>query len=108
MYLVLLACDLVYLILFVTFYYTRWHLLLASLLFLCFPVYIASASRYPSQSRNWGRLLIAATQSSRLNCRSRLKVRSHGNNVRDVIIAHVISADAQIYIRIPTDPETAK
>ena len=25
------------------------------------------------------------------------KVRSHGNNVRDIIIAHVISADAQIY-----------
>jgi len=27
------------------------------------------------------------------------KVRSHGNSVRDVIIAHVISADAQIYRR---------
>ena len=35
------------------------------------------------------------------------EVRSHGNNVRDVIIAHVISADAQIYIYIPTDVETA-
>jgi len=38
---------------------------------------------------------MAATQSSRLNCQSRL-VRSHGNNVHDVIIAHVISVDAQI------------
>ena len=27
------------------------------------------------------------------------EVRSHGNNVRDVIIVHVISADAQIYRR---------
>jgi len=27
------------------------------------------------------------------------KVRSHGNNVRDVIIAHMISADPQIYRR---------
>ena len=34
------------------------------------------------------------------------KVRLHGNNVRDVIIAHVISADAQIYI--PTDAENPK
>ena len=59
-------------------------------------VYVASASQYPSRSRNCGRLLIAATQSSRLNCRSRL-VRSHGNNVRNVIIAHVISADAQLH-----------
>jgi len=49
-----------------------------------------------SRSRNCGRLLIAATQSSRL---LPTKVRSHGNNVRDVIIAHVISADAQIYRR---------
>ena len=40
---------------------------------------------------------MAATQSSRLNCRSQL-VRSHGNNVHDVIIAHVISVDAQINI----------
>jgi len=32
--------------------------------------YVPSASR---QSRNCGRLLIAATQSSRLNCWSRLK-----------------------------------
>jgi len=30
----------------------------------------------------------------------------HGNNVRDVIIAHVISVDAQIYI--PTDTENMK
>jgi len=36
-------------------------------------VYIASTSRYPSRSCNCGRLLIAATQSSHLNCRSRLK-----------------------------------
>jgi len=67
----------------------------------CRCVYVASASRYQSQSRNCGRLLIAATQSSRLNCWSRL-VRSHGNNVHDVIIAHVISADAH------RDAETAK
>ena len=60
--------------------------------------YVASAFRYPSRSHNCGRLLIAATQSSLLHCRSRL-VRSHGNNVRDVIIAHVISADAHIYRR---------
>jgi len=41
---------------------------------------------------------------------SYLTVRSHGNNVRDVIIAHVISADAHIYIYIYiyTDAETAK
>ena len=32
-YLVLLACDLVYLILFITFHYTRWYIPLASLLF---------------------------------------------------------------------------
>jgi len=40
-------------------------------------IYVASASRYPSQSRNCacGRLLIADTQSSRLSCQrqSRLK-----------------------------------
>ena len=54
-------------------------------------VYVASASQYPSRSRNCDRLLIAATQSSHLNCQSRL-VRSHGNNVCDVIIA-----DAFIY-----------
>jgi len=30
-------------------------------------VYVASASRYPPRSRNCGRLLVAATQSSRLN-----------------------------------------
>jgi len=59
-------------------------------------VYVASASWYLSPSRNCGRLLIAATQSSHLLL---TKVRSHGNNVRDVIIAHVISADAQIYRR---------
>ena len=34
------------------------------------------------------------------------KVRSHGNNVRDVIIAHVISADAHTCIY--TDAETTK
>ena len=60
-------------------------------------VYAVSASRYPSRTRNCGRLLMAATQSSRLNCQSQL-VRSHGNNVCDIIIAHVISADAQINI----------
>ena len=64
-------------------------------------VYVASASRYPSRSRNCGRLLIAGMQSSRLNSKllKPTKVRSHGNNVRDVIIVHVISADAQIYRR---------
>ena len=62
-------------------------------------IYIASASWYPSRSPNCGRLLIAATQSSRLNCRSRVAWR-HGNNVRDVIIAHVISVDAHTYIHI--------
>jgi len=38
-------------------------------------------------------------QSSRLNSKllKPTKVWSHGNNVHDVIIAHVISADAQIY-----------
>ena len=44
------------------------------------------------------RLLTIATQSSCLNCWSRLtQVRSHGygNNVRDIIIAHVISVDTQ-------------
>ena len=30
------------------------------------------------------------------------EVRSHGNNVRDVNIKHVISADAQIYIYLQT------
>jgi len=33
---------------------------------------------------------------------------SHGNNVHVVIIAHVISADAQIYIYIPTDAGNTK
>jgi len=33
----------------------------------CRRIYVASASRYPSRNRNCGRLLIAATQSSRLN-----------------------------------------
>ena len=38
------------------------------------------------------------------------QVWSHGNNVRDVIIANVISADAHTYIHtyIHTDAETAK
>jgi len=36
-------------------------------------VYIASASQYPSQIRNCARLLIVATESSCLNCQSRLK-----------------------------------
>jgi len=36
-------------------------------------IYIASASRYPSRTRNCGRLLITATQSSRRNCWSQLK-----------------------------------
>ena len=62
-------------------------------------VYVASASRYPSQTRNCARLLVVATQSSRLNCRSRLSnVAWQQCRRRDVIIAHVISADAQIYI----------
>ena len=44
MYLVLLACDLVSLNLFITFYYTRWHLPLASLLFFCAFLYALLAS----------------------------------------------------------------
>ena len=54
-------------------------------------------SQYPSRTRNCARLLIVATQSSRLWTKLS-KVRSHGNNVRDVIIVHVISADAHTYI----------
>jgi len=50
-------------------------------------VYVSSASQYPSRTRNCARLLTVATQSSCLNCRTRsTQVRSHGNNVRDVII----------------------
>jgi len=66
-------------------------------------VYIASGSQYPSQSHNCGRLLIAALyakQPSKLP--KSTQVRSHGNNVHDVIIAHVISVDAHIYIYIQT------
>ena len=57
-------------------------------------VYVASASQYLSRSRNCGRLLPVATQSSL----AEVDKRSHGNNVRDVIIVLVISADAQINI----------
>jgi len=64
-------------------------------------VYVASVSQYPSRSRNCGRLLIAATQSSCLNQLPKSTiVRSHGNYVCDVIIAHMISADAHTYIYI--------
>ena len=45
-------------------------------------------------------LLIVATQLSKLS--KSTQARSHGNNVSDVIIVHVISADAH------TDAETAK
>jgi len=76
-------------------------LLLAFLLLVssCRHVYVASASQYLSRIHNCARLLIVATQSNCLNCPNRLliKVRSHGNNVRDVIIVCVIIADAQIY-----------
>ena len=44
-------------------------LLSVSLTLLCL---IASASQYPSQTHNCARLLKVATQSSRLNCQSRL------------------------------------
>jgi len=33
------------------------------------------------------------------------KAGLHGNNVRDVIIAHMVSADAQIYIYIYTQTD---
>ena len=36
-------------------------------------VYVGSASQYPSRTRNCATLLTVATQSSCLNCRSRLK-----------------------------------
>ena len=66
-------------------------------------VYVASASRYPSRTRNCARLLVVATQSSHLNCQSRLsKVAWQQCRLRDVIIAHVISVDAH------TDTENAK
>ena len=45
---------------------------------------------------------IIAAQISCLDCLKSTKVRSHGNCVRDVIIAHVISWDTE------TDAETAK
>ena len=55
-------------------------------------VYVASVSWYLSQTHNFARLLIVATQSSHLNCPSQLKL--HGNNVCDIIIAaHMISAE---------------
>ena len=45
------------------------------------------------------RLLIVATQSSHLiELPKSTKVKSHGNNVRDIIIVHVISADTQTKI----------
>jgi len=56
-------------------------------------IYAASASQHPSQTPNCARLRIVATQS---NPSQLLKVRSHGNNV---IVVHVISADAQIHRR---------
>jgi len=50
------------------------------------------------RTHNCARLLTVATQSSRLNCRSRLsKVAWQQCRLHDIIIAHVISADAQIY-----------
>ena len=45
-----------------------------------------------------------ATLSSCPNCQSQLRVKSHGKNVRDVIIAHVICGDAQT--NTPTDKQT--
>ena len=45
-----------------------------------------------------------ATLSSRPNCQSQLRVKSHGKNVRDVIIAHVICGDA--HTNTPTDKQT--
>ena len=51
-----------------------------------------------SRTHNCARLPVVATQSSRLNCRSRLsKVAWQQCRLRDIIIAHMISTDAQIY-----------
>ena len=70
---------------------------------------VASAFRYPSRTCNCARLLIVATQSSHLNCLSRLsKVAWQQCRLHDVIIVHVISVDAQIYIYTYTDVENAK
>ena len=45
-----------------------------------------------------------ATLSSCPNCQSQLRVKSHGKNVREVIIAHVICGDA--HTKKPTDKQT--
>jgi len=66
---------------------------------LCFSVSI-------SKSWLWQTTHCSYTTEQQSKLPKSAEVRSHGNNVRDVIIAHVISADAQIYI--PTDAETAK
>ena len=51
---------------------TSIYLLASGVSAVCQPRVVVSTlpqlSRYPSRSRNFGRLLIAATQSSRLNC----------------------------------------
>ena len=61
---------------------------------LAFPLsvslYVASTSQYPSLTHNCR----YTKKPSKLP--KSFKVRSHGNNVRDVIIVHVISAEAQI------------
>jgi len=74
-------------------------------------VYVASASWYPSWTHNCARLLIVATlllvatkasvDASKLPKSTR--ARSHGNNVRDVIIAHVMCGHTNKYM--PTDAE---
>ena len=70
-------------------------------------IYVASVSWYLSQTHNFARLLIVATQISHLNCPSQLKL--HGNNVCDIIIAHKISAGVQIYLyTVQTDAENVK
>ena len=50
---------------------------------------------YLNLVRNCARLLIVATPVLKAAVKS-TKVMSHGSNIRDLIIAHVISANAQI------------
>ena len=60
-------------------------------------IYVASASRYPSQTRNCARLLTVVPKSNRIaEVNWSAKARSHGNNVCDVIFAHVITAHGRL------------
>jgi len=70
-------------------------------------VYVASASRYPSRTCNCARLLTVVTKSNHIKLLLKsTEAKSHSSNVHDVIFAHVMTADAQIYI--PTDAANAK